>query len=174
MSDSITTIDIKTTNTPHTHLAPNGARVIDLDGLLAGHLRHESGHTIDAHPANVVTVTEDAQWLLAGSPRQHADVLTGQVFTVYDYFEVGGWDEDNYVRTEYAGPLVQGPGMFAYKRTVIIDSQIGSPKTALLVQAGDLAGFLGATFEVQFPQHQNGHMKLHLLSDSPVHGLATA
>lgn len=137
----------------------DGSRHLNLDLIFAGQLKAEPNE-IDGLPATVVSVAYGARIKLAGNARQHTSRFDGRTVTLYDYFNFGGWDDQNYGRTEYQGRMVQGPHMFAYMLGTMLTAHAQPDETAFLVEEGDTLTFLGSEFRVTFPRYSNNNMTL--------------
>lgn len=142
----------------------DGTRHLNLDRLFEGNLKTDS-HEIDGHPATTISVDNFSRIKLAGNARQHTSRFDGKTVTLHDYFNFGGWDDQNYGRTEFQGPMVQGPHMFAYKLGVMLTAHTEPEEMAFLVEEGDTVQFLGSEFRVTFPPYTNDNMKLELVKE---------
>lgn len=157
-------IDIKELDTlPETmQVREDGTRHFNLDTIFEGKLETDD-HEIDGHPATTVTVSHQTGLKLAGNARDHYSHYDKETVTLHDYFSFGGWDDQNFGRTEFQGPLVRGPHMFVHKLSIMLTAHRQPDELALLVEEGDTVQFLGSEYRVTFPPRTNSNIKMELV-----------
>lgn len=160
-------IDIKDLDTlPEAmEVREDGTRHLNLDTIFTGKLKTEEDK-VDGYPSTGVSVAHHTSLKLAGNAREHYSRYDGKLVTLHDFFNFGGWDDQNYGRTEFQGPMVQGPHMYAYKLSVTLTAHKEPDELALLVEAGDTVQFLGSEFRVTFPPHTNSNIKMELVKEA--------
>lgn len=160
-------IDIKELTTlPETmEIREGGTRHFNLDTIFEGKLDTDD-REIAGHPATTVTVSHRTGLKLAGNAREHYSRFDSKLVTLHDFFSFGGWDDKNYGRTEFQGPMVQGPHMFVHKLSVMLTAHKEPDEMALLVEEGDTVQFLGSEYRVTFPPHTNTNIKMELVKEA--------
>lgn len=143
----------------------DGTRHLNLDAIFEGKLETDPGE-IDGYPATTVHVSHLTGLKLAGNKREHRSRLDGETVTLYDYFSFGGWDDQNFGRTEFQGPMVRGPHMYVYKLSVTLTAHQEPDEIALLVEEGDTVQFLGSEYRVTFPPRTNDNITMELVKEA--------
>jgi hypothetical protein len=132
---------------------PNGpTTVIDLESLeidLDAIYKDNVEITLDGH----FTTKYACPVKLAGNERDYRGT------TLFDFYDIGGWDAGFAFRESDGEEPVAGPRAYAFKLGVCIHNGTYAQETAVLVKDGDIVILRGVRYVVAM--NRDGHIKLN-------------
>jgi hypothetical protein len=140
----------------------NLGKALDLDHLFEGKFKYDSygrneGDVLDGTPEggkNDTFATDHfCHTSLAANPHEYRG------YTLYDYYNFSGWTKGNFHRTEFQGPLVEGPQAALFELGVSVTAHMQPDEVAYLIEEGTVIILKGTTYKVHFPNRVGQKMK---------------
>jgi hypothetical protein len=139
---------------------------INLDILFESQLTTDNSvHVLEGTPEggnnDTVALNSFSRIKLAANPNMYHG------HTLHDFYSFGGWDAGSFHRTEYRGPLVEGPHAYMFEQGTMLTAHAQPDEIAYLIEEGTILIFMGARFVVNFPAGRRGKFpELTLVSET--------